>query len=73
LSPTKAAAPLTQPPLASMRGCSGRGHEGRLLRGQLRRQLAQRRDVIDDPDAAAVGGEHEVVVAWLDREITHRD
>src|SRR3979411_1126113 len=52
--------------------CGARGHEGRVLRGQLRRQLAQRRDVIDDPDAAAVCREHEVIVARLNRKITHR-
>src|ERR1700686_5205729 len=54
---------------ALLRGA--RGHEGRVLRGQLRRQLAQRSDVIDDPDAAAMCREYEVIVARLDRKITH--
>ena len=36
-------------------------------------ERAQRRDVVDDPDAAAVRGEHQIVVARLHREIAHRD
>ena len=48
-------------------------HEGGVLRGKLRRQLTQRRDVVHDPDAAAVRGDHEVAVARLHGEIAHRD
>ena len=35
--------------------------------------MTQRRDVIDDPDAAPMGREHQIVVARLDREVAHRD
>ena len=73
-SPTKTAAPLAQPPGAGdallHRPCRD---ERRLLRQQLRAQGAQRRDVVDDPDAAAVRGDDEVVVARLDDEVAHGD
>ena len=49
---------------------------GRKERGGARehrgRERAQRRDVVDDPNAAAVRGDHEIVVARMDREIAHR-
>ena len=49
-----------------------RRHERRVLRQQVWRQAAQRGDVVDDPDAAAVGREHQIAVARLDGEIAHR-
>ena len=38
-----------------------------------RSQRPKRADVVDDPDAAAVGREHEVVLAVLERDVAHRD
>ena len=46
--------------------------EGRILRQQQGTQVAQRRDVIDDPDAAAMGCQHQVVVPRLDGQVADR-
>jgi len=39
----------------------------------LGRQRPERRDVVHDPDPAAVRGDHEVVVAGVNGQIAHRD
>ena len=49
------------------------GQERGFLAESRGRQRAQRREVVDDPDAAAVRREHEVVIARLDRDVAHRD
>ena len=46
-------------------------HEARFFRQEVRRQRTQRSDVVDNPDTAAVRGEHEIVRAGLDGEIAH--
>src|SRR6185312_8112302 len=38
----------------------------------LRAQLAERADIVDDPDSAPVGGQHHVVVALLKRDVAYR-
>ena len=45
----------------------------RVFRQRVRRQRAQRRDVVDDPDAAAVRGDDQVVVARMNRQVANRD
>ena len=42
-------------------------------RSVSRRQRAQRREVVDDPDAAAVRRDHQVAVARLDLQVAHGD
>src|SRR5437868_2028251 len=49
-----------------------RRNKAHLLRQQLGGQSPPGRDVINDPDAAAVCGKDEIVIARLDREITYR-
>src|ERR1700730_2528585 len=48
-----------------------RGNEGDFLRQELVRQAAPRRDVVNNPDAAAVRGQNEIVLARLNREVAH--
>src|SRR5262249_33815522 len=50
-----------------------RRDEGRILYNELGRQVSQRADVVDDPDAAPVRREHEIAIPRLDGEIAHRD
>ena len=50
-----------------------RGDERRFAVQQGRVHRTQRRDVVDNPDAPAVRGEHEIVGVRLDRQIAHRD
>ena len=40
---------------------------------RLRRQRAQRRDVVDDPDAAPVRRDHQIVIARVNDQVAHRD
>ena len=40
---------------------------------RLRSGVAQRRVVVEDVEAAAEGGEDQVVLALLDGEVAHRD
>ncbi len=47
--------------------------EGHLAPQHLRRERAQRREVVHDPDAAAVRGDDQVVLARMDQQIPHRD
>ena len=61
------------------RGCDrpepvGRPHreEVRVRRLHLRRDLLQRRDVVHDPEAAAVGRDHQVVEVLLHDDAGHR-
>ena len=48
-----------------------RGNKARFLLKQISRERAQRRDVIDNPDAAAMRPEDEIILARLDRKIAH--
>jgi len=48
-----------------------RRNERNILLQQIRRQRSQRRDVVDDPDSAAMRGEDQVVVPWLNRQIAN--
>src|ERR1043166_1807732 len=50
-----------------------RRNEGNLLRHDLRRQRAPRRDVIDDPNTAAVRRQNEIILTRMNREIAHRN
>ena len=74
LSPTNDASPSTQPPDAGIRSWTGRaGRNAVAFWTSVMRQRAQRRQVVDDPDAAAVRRDHEVAVARLDLDLAHRD
>src|SRR5215475_5857384 len=53
--------------------CRACRHECGLLCDELRSQMTQRRDVIDDPDAAPVCGKNEIVVPRLNRQIPDCD
>src|SRR5258707_13806507 len=48
------------------------GNERGLLSSQLRSEMTQRGDVIDDPDPAPVGRQNEIIVPRLDRQVPHR-
>ena len=55
-----------------MRCCDRpRRNEGNFLLQQIRRQRAQRRDVVDDPDAAAMRGENQIVIPRLNRQVAN--
>ena len=47
--------------------------EGRFGVQHFRIERAQRREVVDDPDAASVRGEHHRRIAFLEIEIAHGD
>ena len=49
-----------------------RQHERHVLRQHVVRERAQRRQVVDDPDAASVRRQHQIAVARMDLEISHR-
>ena len=46
--------------------------EAGFFRQEVRRKRTQRRDVVDNPDPASVGSEHEIIRLRLDGEIAHR-
>ena len=48
-------------------------HEHRLFGQRVRSERAERRDVVDDPDAASVRGDHQVVVPGMNDQVAHRD
>jgi hypothetical protein len=48
-----------------------RRNERNFLLHQIRRQRAQRRDVVNNPDAAAVRGENQIVVARVNCQIAN--
>ena len=50
-----------------------RRNKARLLFQQVGRQRAQRRDVVDDPDAATVRPEDKIVIARMNRQVAHGD
>ncbi len=66
-------------PIPELREPSGRSERRVLHREQVchggglrARQVLQRRQVIEDEDAAAVRTDDEVVFAFLDRDVMHR-
>jgi len=48
-------------------------HELGFLRQSVGRQLSQRRDVVDDPNAAAVRCDHQITIARMNRQVAYRD
>src|SRR5690349_13838975 len=47
-------------------------YRGRLLQ-RLRVKVSERRQVVEDIEAAAEGGDHEIVLALLDHNVTNSD
>src|ERR1700757_2852053 len=50
-----------------------RRNKGNILLQQIRRQRAQRRDVVHYPDPAAVRGENQIVIPRMNREVANGD
>ena len=53
--------------------CRSRTHEHDILHEGRRRQCAERCDIVDDPDAATVRCDHQIIIARLDCQIPHGD
>src|SRR5687768_10719269 len=49
-----------------------RGNKARFLPEQIGTERTQRRDVVNDPDAASVGPQNKIVFARMDRQVAHR-